>query len=463
MRNFLRFTLLGFAILILVMPSFAQVSISNDNTVPDPSSMLDIKSSTMGLLIPRMTHAQLAAIADPAEGLMVFCTDCGSGSLSIFTDGDWKTFSMNCMSPAAPAAAAHLATRTQITWNWNPVPYSTGYRWSADDNYATATVMGTETTMTESGLLGGVSYTRYVWADNACGGSVSTALVQATEPPIVATVETSPVTSVGLTTASSGGNVTDDGAAPVTERGVCWGTSPNPVSTGSHTTDGTGSGTFVSNLTGLSEGTLYYVRAYATNSAGTAYGNEISLTTSISDIDGNIYKTVKIGSQIWMVENYKTTRFNDGTLISNTLSFSVPGYLWFNNAISNKEPYGALYNWPAAGNVLLAPPGWHIASYAEWEALVAYLGGAAVAGGKMKETGTDHWLSPNVGATNEAGFSALAGGYYENGPGFINFGSWGHWWTTPTGRYTALTNDNTLFYGGSNPGMYYFSVRCIKD
>ena len=294
--------------IIPVITSFAQVSISPDNTAPDPSAMLDVKSSVMGVLIPRMTHAQLAAIPDPAEGLMVFCTDFGSGSLSIFIDGEWKTFSINCMSPAAPEAAAHLATRTQITWNWNQVPYSTGYRWSAVNDYDAATEMGTVTTMTESGLLGGISYTRYVWAYNACGGSVATTLVQATEPPVVATVGTSPVTSVGLTTASSGGNITDDGAAPVTVRGVCWGTSPNPVSTGDHTTDGAGSGTFVSNLTGLSAGTLYYVRAYATNSAGTAYGNEVSFTTSISDIDGNIYKTVKIGSQIWMVENLKTTK-----------------------------------------------------------------------------------------------------------------------------------------------------------
>ena len=455
--------LLGFAIIIPVITSFAQVSISPDNTGPDPSAMLDVKSSDLGVLIPRMTHAQLAAIQDPAEGLMVFCTDFGSGSLTIFIDGEWKAFSINCMSPPAPGAAAHLATRTQITWNWNPVPYSTGYRWSADNNYTTATVMGTVTTMTESGFMGGVSYTRYVWADNACGGSVSTALVQATEPPIVATVETSPVTSVGLTTAESGGNVTDDGAAPVTERGVCWGTSPNPVSTGSHTSDGTGSGTFVSNLTGLSEGTLYYVRAYATNSAGTGYGNEISLTTSISDIDGNIYTTVQIGSQIWMAQDLKTTKLNDGTLITNGFSYSGPSYLWYNNDIANKEPYGALYNILAVNSNRLAPSGWHVASDAEWEAMIAYLGGAAVAGGKMKEAGTEHWQSPNTGATNESGFTALPGGFYQSGV-FRYFGTWAHWWTTPNGRYAVASHESTTTGVPGFPGNYYaFSVRCIKD
>ncbi|MHC1731103.1 MAG: FISUMP domain-containing protein [Bacteroidales bacterium] len=463
MRNFLRFLLLRFAMMLPVSSSFAQVSISPDNTGPDPSAMLDVKSSAMGVLIPRMTHAQLAAIPDPAEGLMVFCTDFGSGSLSIFTDGEWKAFSMNCMSPAAPTAAANLATRTQITWNWNVVPYSTGYRWSAVNDFNAATEMGTVTTITESGFSGGISYTRYVWAYNSCGGSVATTLVQSTEPPIPPTVVTSPVTSVGLTTASSGGNITDDGAAPVTERGVCWSTSPNPLSTGDHTTDGAGSGTFSSNLTGLSEGELYYVRAYATNSAGTAYGNEVSFTTSISDIDGNIYKTVKIGSQIWMAQDMKTTKLNDGTLIPNGFSYTGPSYLWYNNNIANKDPYGALYNILAVNSNKLAPAGWHVASDAEWEELVAYLGGRPAAIVKIKEAGTEHWQSPNTGATNESGFTALPGGFYQSGS-FIYLGEWAHWWTAPNARYISVDYLSTALGNGGFPGSYYaFSVRCIKD
>lgn len=280
--------------------------------------------------------------------------------------------------------------------------------------------------------------------------------------PVVSTVITTAISSITATSAISGGNVVSDGGALVTARGVCWSTSPNAVSTGSHSTDGSGTGTFVSNLTGLSEGTLYYVRAYATNSAGTAYGNEISLTTSISDIDGNIYKTVKIGSQIWMVENLKTTKLNDGTLMPNTFSYSEPSYLWYNNAIANKEPYGALYNLYAANSDKLAPSGWHVASYAEWMAMVDYLGGTAEAGGKLKETGTAHWQSPNTGATNEVGFTALPGGFYNGS--FIEILNWGHWWTTPDARYTAISYNSSLFQGGAYPGSTYaFSVRCLKD
>jgi uncharacterized protein (TIGR02145 family) len=281
--------------------------------------------------------------------------------------------------------------------------------------------------------------------------------------PVLSTVITTAISSITSTSATAGGNVASDGGALATARGVCWSTSPNPVSTGSHTTDGTGSGTFVSNLTGLSEGSLYYVRAYSTNSAGTAYGSEISFTTSISDIDGNIYKTVKIGSQIWMVENLKTTKLNDGTLIPNEFSYSIPSYLWYDNTISNKEPYGALYNWYAASNAKLAPSGWHVASYVEWEAMVVYLGGAPDAMGKLKETGTEHWQSPNTGATNEVGFTALPGGYYQSGS-FIRIGTWAHWWTGLDARYTAASYDSSLFMGGPFPGSYYaFSVRCIKD
>jgi uncharacterized protein (TIGR02145 family) len=122
-----------------------------------------------------------------------------------------------------------------------------------------------------------------------------------------------------------------------------------------------------------------------------------------------------------------------------------------------------LYNWYAASNAKLAPSGWHVASYVEWEAMVVYLGGAPDAMGKLKETGTEHWQSPNTGATNEVGFTALPGGYYQSGS-FIRIGTWAHWWTGLDARYTAASYDSSLFMGGPFPGSYYaFSVRCIKD
>jgi len=244
MKNFLRHLLTGFAILIPVLTSFAQVSITPDNSAPDPSAMLDVKSAARGLLIPRMTHTQMAAIPSPAEGLIVFCTDCGTGVLSIFIDGTWNAVNISCISPSSPPASEHQATRTQITWNWDPVPYATGYKWSAENVYETATDLLTATTYTESGLSSNTSYTRYVWAYNQCGGSVVTELTRTTALPVLPTLTTSAVTGIGLTGFTSGGDITFDGDAAVISRGVCWGTTAAPDISGSHTDDGTGTGSF---------------------------------------------------------------------------------------------------------------------------------------------------------------------------------------------------------------------------
>jgi len=144
-------------------------------------------------------------------------------------------------------------------------------------------------------------------------------------------------------------------------------------------------------------------------------GNNIEYGT-VTDIDGNVYRTVIIGNQEWMAENLKTTRYNDGQPIPNITGDSewynlrTPGYCWYNNDISNKETYGALYNWFAVNTGRLAPAGWHVPNREEWSTLINYLGGENIAGGKLKETGDAHWLSPNTGATNETGFTARGAG-----------------------------------------------------
>jgi uncharacterized protein (TIGR02145 family) len=284
-------------------------------------------------------------------------------------------------------------------------------------------------------------------------------------PPTITTTTASAIT---LTTATSGGNLTSDGGATVTARGVCWSTTTGPTTALiTKTTDGNGTGTFTSSITGLTSGTTYYVKAYASNDAGTAYGDEIIFTTSVTDIDGNTYNTVTIGTQVWMAENLKTIKFNDGTAISNVtdgaawLGLTTPAYSWYNNDIANKDIYGALYNWYTVKTNKLCPSGWHVPSDAEWTVLTTYLGGAS-AGGKLKETGTTHWLTPNAGATNETGFTALPGGYRYNGGTFGNIGILGDWWSS-TETYTRA-----MHFDGADVGMLYsqgagFSVRCLKD
>ncbi|MCK9422263.1 MAG: hypothetical protein M0Q38_06680 [Bacteroidales bacterium] len=166
---------------------FSQVAINIDGGPADNSAMLDIKSTDRGLLPPRMTHAELNAIVNPADGLVVYCTDCvlngmgfSGGGLSMFITGTWYTLNANCMSLLSPVAGTHIASQDQIIWNWNAVPWATGYRWSATNDYTSATNMGTVTTNTETGLTCNTAYTRYVWAYNGCGHSAPVSLTQPT-------------------------------------------------------------------------------------------------------------------------------------------------------------------------------------------------------------------------------------------------------------------------------------------
>jgi len=141
---------------------------------------------------------------------------------------------------------------------------------------------------------------------------------------------------------------------------------------------------------------------------------------AVTDIDGNVYHIVTIGTQVWMVENLKTTKFRDGSSIPNVTDaeewvghgeLHSGAYCNYDNTAANSNTYGSLYNWYAVVDERnICPTGWHIPSEAEWATLIAYLGGQDVAGGKMKEAGTAHWSTPNTGASNSSGFTALPGG-----------------------------------------------------
>lgn len=180
-----------YCLLLLLNSSLmvAQVGISIDGSTPDPSAGLDVKFTNKGFLPPRMTHAALNSISNPANGLVVYCTDCGSnglGSLSMFMAGQWYALSTNCMSPLSPLSGTHVAMPTQIVWNWNSVTGATGYKWNTSNNYAAATDMGIIITKTETGLSCNTSYTRYAWAYNTCGNSIPVVLTQTTSlnPPV---------------------------------------------------------------------------------------------------------------------------------------------------------------------------------------------------------------------------------------------------------------------------------------
>jgi hypothetical protein len=206
---------------------------------------------------------------------------------------------------------------------------------------------------------------------------------------------TSQIQSIAATTAISGGSISDDGGKEITAYGICWSKNSNPTIADSHTLDGSGRASYQSIISGLDiiSGIVYHVRAYATNSVGTGYGNDISFTTigiipktfnqsltygSVTDVDGNIYKTIQIGTQVWMAENLETTKLNDGsqiTLISDQQSWSgiysthESAYCWYDDRIVNKDIYGAFYTWNAVETGKLCPSGWHVPSLPEWTAL----------------------------------------------------------------------------------------------
>lgn len=195
---------------------------------------------------------------------------------------------------------------------------------------------------------------------------------------------------------------------------------------------------------------------------------------TLKDVEGNSYRTVQIGTQLWMAENLRATKFNDGQnipLITSAAWYSHTGncYCWYsNNPSAFGNPYGALYNWYTINTGKLCPQGWHVPSDSDWVKLRDYLGGETVAGSKLKETGTDHWNPPNTGATNETGFTALPGGGRWMIGRFDLLGRNGYLWSSTEdllleavawrmgSSQNSLERVGTLKKNG-------FNVRCLKD
>ncbi|MEI6348010.1 MAG: fibrobacter succinogenes major paralogous domain-containing protein [Bacteroidota bacterium] len=206
--------------------------------------------------------------------------------------------------------------------------------------------------------------------------------------------------------------------------------------------------------------------------------------TTVTDIDGNVYKTVQIGNQLWMAENLKTTKFNNGKPIpkdtdpKNWKSLMSGGYCFYENTKSNATIYGALYNWFAVRSQKICPLGWHVPRDGEWDTLVINLGGikrgfmkreeveTLEIGAKLKDT--VQWLSPNIGATNETMFSALPGGYINSAGAFDLIKTDGYWWSSTIsvtyGAYCRFLKNITSSFSRTNLSKTYgMSVRCIKN
>lgn len=203
-------------------------------------------------------------------------------------------------------------------------------------------------------------------------------------------------------------------------------------------------------------------------SGGLIYG-------TMKDQESNSYKTIKIGDQVWMAENLRTTIYSDGTPIPNVTddkkfhALTTGAFCDYNNDPENVKTYGRLYNWYAVGSShKIAPEGWHVPTEKDWEQLSNFLGGEKVAGAKLKETGTTHWNAQNIGATNTFGFCALPGGVRAEDGQFSFLGTAGYWWSATEGNQRSALlrgagNNVTTLLLQYYYKEYGFSVRLIKD
>ena len=220
--------------------------------------------------------------------------------------------------------------------------------------------------------------------------------------------------------------------------------------------------------------------------------------STVTDIDGNVYQTVKIGNQWWMAENLKVTRYCNGDIIkignqwwkadnlkvthylsddtipnvtdpSIWANLTIGAYCNYNNDDSNADIYGSLYNWNMVNDCRsIAPVGWHVPTNEEWQILVDYCGGDNIAGGKLKETGTIHWKNANTNATNKSCFSALPGGYRDKNGNFCNMSKNAYFWSSTEhdssfALYRQLKYDDSEVFRFYHNKQYGFSVRCVKD
>jgi len=414
--------------------------------------------------------------------------------------GDQKSFITTPALPIVTTSSIADITQTSATSGGN-ISYdggasitARGVCWSTSSNPTiadTKTTDGTGTgvyTSNLTGLTGNTTYYVRSYATNSVGTSYGSEVNFKTSP-VLPTVTTSNISVASSTTALTGGNVLNDGGASVVARGVCWSTNENPTIDDDKTTDGTGMGSFISNLTGLVGNTNYYLRAYATNSIGTKYGEEKSFITNVDpegtfiDIrDNREYKWVRIGTQTWMAENLA---YLPAVSPSSENSLTSPVYYVYGyegtdiivaKATANYDLYGTLYNWQAAQTA--CPAGWHLSSDEEWKTMEIFLGmsqsdadatgwrASGNVGNKLKEEGTSHWES-NSGATNSSGFTALPGGYRLIDVGFHALGTGALGWSSSEYDASlawrrALWCNYSSVYRGYDDKRYGFTVRCVK-
>lgn len=402
--------------------------------------------------------------------------------------------------------------------NGNPSYSAKGFCWSTSPNPTLADQYVVNTSSLSgagnysgliTGLEPGTTYYVRTFVTNIVGTSYSSGQKVFTTLALPV-IETDSVVAVADSSVMTGGNILHNGSLPILAAGVCWSTSPNPTCSDSHISVSDTIGHFQLTLTDLSADSIYYLRAYATNSFGTSYGEEYPFRArvnygqtcpdapTVTDYDGNVYSTVQLGTQCWMAENLRTTHFADGTFIPiGTEESNYNYYRYYPNEDSSiVDVYGYHYNWKAAmhgngssnsvpsGIQGVCPDGWHLPSRAEWQALKTYISGqnqyrcntSAASIGKSLASisgwqyyGTECTVGHLQEANNETGFNA-----YPAGGEYMDFGRDAAFWTS-TAYYSTAYGGYSYLYGLGSASSEFFeisdynqwyqwhSIRCLKN
>ncbi len=341
-----------------------------------------------------------------------------------------------------------------------------GFCWSTDrsptiiNDYITDTTSMNElndfSSLVED-LQKNTTYYIRAYAKNEFGIGYGNEISFKTKTSSVPIIKTTAVTNIGITTAQAGGEIVDNGEREIISKGVCWSTLPSPTIQDDHTQNGTGTESFIAEITGLNPNTIYHIRAYAVNDLGISYGESITCTTiplnpvdSITDTrDGTVYKTINIGEQWWLAEN---------------LNFEITSSWCYENSDANCSEYGRLYTFSAANSV--CPSGWHLPSDSEWKDLEMSLGMSLEEADAIEQRGTDE--GTQLKDKGSSGFDVLFGGFRNADSTYTFLGTGGAFWTSSSynlylawyrGFQNAESRIHRYFYD-RNMG---FSVRCIKN
>src|SRR5690554_5935179 len=379
-----------------------------------------------------------------------------------------------------------------ITDDGNQAITSRGVCWSTEQNPTIEDIKTTdgkgkgEFSSNLTNLIPETEYFVRAYATNSVGTAYGEEVSFTTEKKVeLPYLNPIAVTYITHYSAIGGGNIISAGGAEVTERGVCWSetnTNNTPTIEDNKAIDGKGTGYFnKAKMTNLKPNTSYSVRAFATNIGGTAYSNDVFYfeTPDINftdSRDGTVYKTITIGDQVWMAENlkYLPKVFRDYTGDETEPRYYVYEYQGTDvaaaKATANYETYGVLYNWEAAMTEEVCPVGWHIPADYEWNELIEFLGGEAVAGAKLKEQGIFTWKKPNASATNESGFTARPGGEHRwSKPNIFQYmHTAGVWWSSTEdsdGKRTSmfLWNTNNSASLQAHDQSHSYSIRCVRN